>query len=95
MEERMVVALVNFVPHVPQEVDRMSKLRTHCLLGWSIDSSLEEEDEQMQEEDVKPEGDEPEGDEHEEIEGWGGANPELPSSGAAHGQSETELEIKP
>ena len=65
-EERMAIVLVNFVPHIPQEVDHIVELRTHRLLGWSTDSSLGEEDEQMQEEDVKPEGDEPEGDEHEE-----------------------------
>ena len=94
-EERTVVTLANFVPCIPEEADRIAELGTHCLLGWSTDSSLEEEDEQMQEEDVKPEGDEPEGDEHEEIEGWGEANPELPSSSAAHGQSKTELEIEP
>ena len=93
-EERMAVTLANFVPCVPQEVDCITKLRTGHLLGWSTDSSLEEEDEQMQEEDVEPEGDEPEGDEHKEIEGQGEADPEPPSSSAACRQSETELEIK-
>ena len=67
------------------------ELGAHCLLGWSDDSSLEEEDnEQMQEE-----GDEPEGDEHKEAEGWGEADPESPSSGVALEQGKTELEVKP
>ena len=61
VEERMAVTLVNFVPCIPQEVDCIAELRTHHLLGWSTDSSLEEEDQQTQEEDVKPEGDELEG----------------------------------
>ena len=94
-EERTMVALANFVPCIPQEADHIVELGTRCLLGWSTDSSSEEEDDQMQEEDVKPEGDEPEGDEHEEVEGWGEANPKLPSSGTVRGQSETELEIEP
>ena len=95
VEERMVVALANFVPRTPQEVDCITELRTCCLLGWIDGSSMEEEDEQMQEEDVEPEGDEPEGDEHEEIEGWVETNPEPPSSDATHKQGKTKLEIKP
>ena len=76
---------------IPQEADHITELRTHCLLGWSDDSSLEEEDdEQMQEEYGKPEGDE-----HEEAEGWGEAEPEPPSSGMAFTQGETELEVEP
>ena len=96
VEERSVVALVNFVPHIPQEADRIMELGTHRLLGWSDDSSLEEADkEQMQEEDGKPKGDEPEGYEHEEAEGRGEADPKPPSSGAALVQGKTELEVKP
>ena len=94
VEEMTVVTLANFVPHIPQEADCIVELGTCHLLGWSTDSSLEE-DEQMQEEDVKPEGDEPEGDEHEEIEGQEEANPKSLSSGMAHKQSEIELEIEP
>ena len=95
-EERSAVALVNFVPRIPQEADCITELGAHRLLGWSDDSSSEEEDnEQTQEEVGKPEGDEPEGDEHEEAEGWGGADPKLPSSGAALEQGKTELEVKP
>ena len=94
-EEKMVVALVNFVPHAPQEADRLAELGTRRLLGWTDDSSTGEEDEQMPEEDVEPEGDEPEGDEHEEIEGWVETNPELPSSDEPCGQGKTELEIEP
>ena len=31
--ERLVVALVNFMPHVPQEADCIAELRAHYLLG--------------------------------------------------------------
>ena len=70
-KERMVVALANFVPRVPQEVDRIAELGARCLLGWADDSPSEEEDnEQTQEED-----DEPEGDEHKEAEEQGEEDP--------------------
>ena len=95
-EERSAVALANYVPCIPQEVDRITELGAHCLMGWPNDSSSEEEDdEQMEEEDGKPEGDEPEGEEHEEAKGQGEADPESPSSGAVLKQGETELEVKP
>ena len=95
-EERSVVALVNFVPRIPQEADCIVELRTHCLLGWSNDSSSEkEDDEQMQEEDGEPKGDEAEGDEHKETEGWGEADPESPSSSTVLKQGKTGLEVKP
>ena len=94
-EERTAVTLANFVPCIPQEANCIVELRTCCLLGWSTDSSSEEEDEQMQEEDVEPEGDEPKGDEHKEIEGRGEANPKLLSSSTACRQNERELEIEP
>ena len=49
--ERLVVALVNFVPCIPQEADRIAELGTRQLLGWSDNSSSEEEDDEpMQEE---------------------------------------------
>ena len=65
-------------------------------MGWTDDSSLEEEDNgQMDEEDGEQEGDEPEGDEHEEAEGQGEADPELPSSGMVLEQGKTELEVEP
>ena len=32
-EDRMAVALANFVPHIPQEVDRITELRARHLLG--------------------------------------------------------------
>ena len=95
VEERSAVALANFVPCVPQEVYCIMELGTRHLLGWSGDSSSSEDDEQMQEEDGKPEGDKPEGDEHEEEEGRAEADPKLLSSGAAHEQGKTELEVKP
>ena len=50
VEERMAVALANFVPHISQEVDRIAELGT-CHLAWTDDSSSEEEGEEMQEED--------------------------------------------
>ena len=92
-EERLAVALANFVPCIPQEVDCIMELRARCLLGWSDNSSSN--DEQMQEEDGEPEGDEPEGDEHEEVEGWEEADPELPSCSTALIQGKTELEVEP
>ena len=49
-EERMVVTLANFVPCIPQEVDHITELGAHHLLGWSGDSPSEEDDEQMLEE---------------------------------------------
>ena len=64
-EERMAIALANFVPCIPQEADCIAKLGACRLLGWADDSPLEEDDEQTQEEE-----DEPEGDEHEEAEEW-------------------------
>ena len=76
VEERSAAALANFVPCIPQEADCIAELRTHRFLGWSDDSSLEEEDdEQMQEEDGEPEGDK-----HKEAEGQGEADPKPPSS---------------
>ena len=65
VEERTAVTLANFVPCIPQEVDRITELRAPCLLGWADDSPSEEDDEQTQDEE-----DEPEGDEHEEAEEW-------------------------
>ena len=62
-EERMAVTLANFVPHIPQEADRIAELGALHLLGWTDDSPSEEDDEQTLEEE-----DEPEGDEHEEAE---------------------------
>ena len=50
-EERMTVALVNFVPHAPQEADHITELGTHRLLAWTDKSSSEDEHKGMQEED--------------------------------------------
>ena len=95
VEERMAVTLANFVPCAPQEADHIVELGTRHLLGWTNNSSTQEEDELMPEEVVEPEGDEPEGDEHEEIEGWVETNPKPPSSDATCRQGETQWEIKP
>ena len=81
----MAVTLANFVPCIPQEADHIAELGAHHLLGWSDDSTSEEDDEQMQEED-----DEPEGDEHEEAEG---REEEDPTD--LEEQEETGLEANP
>ena len=47
VEERSVVALANFMPHIPQEADRIAELGACCLLGWSDDSPSEEEDDEQ------------------------------------------------
>ena len=95
-KERSAVALANYVPCVPQEVDCIAEIGSHRLMGWLDDSSSEEEnDEQTEEEDGKQEGDEPEGDEHKEAEGQEEADPESPCSSTALEQGETELEVKP
>ena len=82
----MAVALANFVPHIPQEVDCIVELGARHLLGWADNSPLEEEDnEQTQEEDDKPGGDE-----HEEAEG---REEEDPTN--LEEQGETGLEADP
>ena len=54
VEERSAVALANYVPCIPEEVDSIAELGAHHLVGWPDDSSSEEEDdEQMEEEDGK------------------------------------------
>ena len=75
--ERMVVALVNFVPCATQEADRITELGTCHLLAWTDDSSLEDEREQTQEEDNEREQTQEEDDEHGEMEGRGESNPEV------------------
>ena len=96
VEERSAVALANYVLHILQEVDCITELGAHHLMGWLDDSSSEEEDdEQTEEEDGEQEGDEPEGDEHKEAEDQGEADPKLPSSSVVLEQGETELEVEP
>ena len=91
MEERSAVALANYVPHIPKEVDCIAELRACHLMGWPDDSSSEEEDdEQMEGEDGEQEGDN-----HEEAVGQGEVDPKLPSSGAALKEGETELVVEP
>ena len=51
VEERMAVALANFVPHVGQEVDHIAELGARCL-AWTDDSSSEEQGKEMQEDDT-------------------------------------------
>ena len=51
-EERLAVALANFVPCTPQEVAHIARLGAQCLVSWPDDSSSEEEDDgQVEEED--------------------------------------------
>ena len=85
VEERMVVVLVNFVPHVPQEADHIVELGAHRLLDWADNSPSEEDDEQMQEEEDKPEGEE-----HKEAEEWEEEDPTNLEE-----QGETGLEADP
>ena len=95
-EERSAVALANYMPHIPQEVDCIADLGACHLMVWPDDSSSEEEDdEQTEEEDGEQEGDEPEGDEHDKAEGQGEADPELPSGGMALEQGKIEQEVEP
>ena len=90
VEERMAVALVNFVPCIPQEADCIAELGTHCLLAWTDSSSSEGEGEQTQEK-----GNEPKEDECEEVEGQGESNPEALPGDQMHGWGEAEMEMEP
>ena len=93
-EERSAVALVNFVPHIPQEVARIARLRAHCLMSWPHDSSSEEEGNGQAEEgeDGQVEGEEVEWEEEDpvDMEEQGEANPEPSSGGVGLEQGETE-----
>ena len=105
VEERMVVVLANFVPCTGQEVDRIAELRTHHLLAWTDESSLEDQGEETQEDDAHEqmqEGD----DEHilpplledndcEEVEGRGESNPEAPSGDEMCRRGEADPEMEP
>ena len=89
-EERMAVALANFVPYALQEADHIAGLGTHRLLAWTNESSSEGEGKQMQEE-----GDEPEEDECEEVEEWGESNPKVPPGDETCGWGEAKMEMEP
>ena len=65
-EERMAVALVNFVPRAGQEADHITELGARRL-AWTDDSSSEEEGEEMQEEDDTCEEMQEEDDTHDET----------------------------
>ena len=106
VEERMAVTLANFVPHTPQEADRIAELRTHRLLAWTDESSSEDEHEGMQEEDDErkqmQEGDDEripppllEDNEHEEMEGWGESNPKVPPGDETCRWGKAEPEMEP
>ena len=95
VEERMVVALANFVPRTHQEADHIAELGTHHLLAWTDEFSSEDECEEMQEENdehIPP----PllEDNECEEVEGWGKSNPEAPPGNETHGWGEAKPEMK-
>ena len=92
-EERTAVALANFVPRVPQEVDCVTERGACHVLGWANDSPSEEDDEQTQEEEdeqTQEEEDEQEGDECKEAEEWEEENP-----ADLEEQGETGLEADP
>ena len=91
VEERSAVALANFVPCIPQEVTRISRLEAHCLVSWADDSSSEEED------NGQAEGEEGEWEEEDpvDVEEQGEANPELSSGSTGLEQGEMEREAKP
>ena len=104
VEERSAVALVNFMPCIPQEAAHIARLRAHHLMSWPDDSSEEEEgdgqaeegeDGQAEEEDKdNGQAEEEEGEREEEdptdVEEQEEANPELSSSGTRLEQGETE-----
>ena len=103
VEERM--AVTNFVPCTHQEADRIAEFRTHRLLSWTDESSLEDKCEETQEEDdmheQMQEGDDEhipppflEDNEHEEVEGQGESNPEAPPGDEMHGRGKAEPEME-
>ena len=55
-EERSTMGLANYVPHVSQEVARITRLGAHRLVSWPTNSSTSEEEEEQEEEE-----------EHEEV----------------------------
>ena len=96
-EERSAVALVNFVPCIPEEATHIARLGACHLVSWPDDSSEEEDDdEQVEEEDGQTEEEEDEWEEDPaDVEEQGEAIPESPSSGMVTKQGETEQEVKP
>ena len=92
VEEKSVVVLVNYVPHIFQEVACIAGLGTCCLVSWPNDSSSEEEDNgQTEEEEDKWEEEEDPTDAEEQ----GEASPEPSSGSAGIEQGETEEAVKP
>ena len=89
-EEKSAMALVNYVPHISQEVACIAGLEAHCLVSWPDNSSLQEEEEENEQEE-----DEEEEDEHKEAEEQGEVGPKLPSGSAALKQGKTKQEAKP
>ena len=89
MEEKSAVALVNYVPCIPQEAACIARLGAHCLVSWPDDSSSQEEEEGDEEEE---EGEQEEEEEHEE-QGEVGSKP--PSGGMELEQGKTEHKAKP
>ena len=86
VEEKSAVALVNYVPHVFQEVAHIAGLGTHCLVSWP-DSSSEEEEE---EEDEQEEEEEPA-----EVEEQGKVSPKPSYGGMELEQGKVEQEAEP
>ena len=86
-EEKSAMALVNYVPHISQEVACIAGLGACHLMSWSDDSSSQEDEEEEDEQE--------EGDEHEDAEEQGEVGPKSTSSGVALEQGKTEQEVEP
>ena len=86
------MVLANYVPCISQEVACIAGLRTHCLMSWANDSSLEEEDDgQAEEEDDRQAEEEDEWEEDPaDIEEQGEVSPEPSSSSTRLEQGEME-----
>ena len=95
-KERSAVPLANFVPHGPQEVACIARLRACCLMSWPDDSSSEEGDDGQAEEEDDDDGQAEleEGEQEEEdpmdMEEQGEANPKLSSGSVGLEQGEPE-----
>ena len=82
-EERSAMALANFMPHIPQEVAHIARLRAHHLVSWPNNSSSEEEDNGQVEEEEDGQAEEEEDEQEEDptdMKEQGEASPEPSSS---------------
>ena len=99
VEEKSAVALVNFVPHIPQEAAHIARLMACHLVSWPDDSSSQEEEEgdepEEEEEDEEEEVEEGKQEEEEEHKEQGEVGSKPPSGGTELEQDETEHEAEP